>query len=68
MKNNLFLILLFFLLENVSLADELIIEDKNIKIDKKNQISILKMMLLLKISRTLSKVILLSMTNKRILS
>ena len=40
MKNNLFLILLFFFLENISFAENLNIEAKNIKIDKKNQISI----------------------------
>ena len=40
MKNNLFLILLFFFLENISLAEDFNIEAKNIKIDKKNQISI----------------------------
>ena len=40
MKNKLFLILLFFFLENISFAEDLNIEAKNIKIDKKNQISI----------------------------
>ena len=40
MKNKLFLILLFFFLENISFAEDLNIEAKKIKIDKKNQISI----------------------------
>ena len=40
MKNNLFLFILFFFLENISFAEDLNIEAKNIKIDKKNQIKI----------------------------
>ena len=40
MKNNLIKILLFFLLTNVSFADELEISAKNISLDKKKEISI----------------------------
>ena len=40
MKNNLIKILLFFLLKNVSFADELEISAKNISLDKKKEISI----------------------------
>ena len=40
MKNNFIKILLFFLLTNVSFADELEISAKNISLDKKKEISI----------------------------
>ncbi len=40
MKNNFFLILFIILFSKVSLADDLSIEAKNIKIDKKNQVTI----------------------------
>ena len=40
MKNNFIKILLFFLFTNVSFADELEINAKNISLDKKKEISI----------------------------